>query len=100
IAIAVTDANGLSSLPSGSTIFTVYSDPVVTTPTLSAPHVNVGSAVAIVSTTSGGAPPLTYVWNGLPPGCSGSSPIVICTPSHPGDYWVSANVTDGNGITS
>jgi DNA-binding beta-propeller fold protein YncE len=100
IQVAATDADGATSLPSTSTSFVTYPAPTVTNPTVTPDPVILGGSVRISVSTRGGAPGMTFDWSGLPPGCGGATGVVSCAPTALGSYWVSVNVTDGNGATA
>lgn len=58
----------------------------------------VGHTTDINATASGGTPPYSFVYAGLPPGCSTiDSSTLQCTPSSAGSFNVSVVVTDGAG---
>ncbi|MHB8351555.1 MAG: YncE family protein [Thermoplasmata archaeon] len=98
VAAQATDVNGGSSLPSPPLRLTVYPDPTVTTPNLSADSIPAGGSVSISTEASGGDGQFQLSWYGLPTGCTGSAASVRCTPAQPGTYIVSVAVQDGNGF--
>ncbi|HTW56236.1 MAG TPA: hypothetical protein VMG36_07365 [Thermoplasmata archaeon] len=98
ISVAVVDANGFKN-SSTVTDFTVLADPTASPVTASAASVDVGQAVTFSTTVTGGAGGYTYVWSGLPTGCSGTTNPLICTPTAEGAASVSVKVTDGNGVS-
>ena len=60
-----------------------------------------GTSFTLSAIESGGAPPYAYSWSGLPTGCApGDSPVLSCTPTAPGSYGVSVNVSDPTGAYS
>lgn len=63
-----------------------------------APATEVGASVNLTVTLSGGTPPYTYSYSGLPPGClSANLSTLPCSPSAPGGYAVSSWVNDSAG---
>ena len=49
---------------------------------------------------TGGSPPVSYGWSGLPTGCSNSdTPVLRCTPGATGNYSISVVGTDSVGGT-
>jgi Galactose oxidase, central domain len=61
--------------------------------------VAVGSSTVLDVATKGGSLPLTYVYEGLPPGCtSANTPTLPCSPTTVGVYRIGVNVTDGVGV--
>jgi hypothetical protein len=60
-----------------------------------------GGSVTFTVTTSGGTPPISYVYTNLPPGCSSTdAPSLSCTPSQAGSYTVSVAATDSETSTA
>lgn len=60
-----------------------------------------GNATYLVANASGGYPPYTYAWSGLPTGCLGGNFASIrCVPEETGGYTVTVNVTDASGATT
>lgn len=87
-----------SATATGATSVTVDALPTVTAPSASPSAPLQGNSVTFSVTAEGGSGGLTYVWSGLPPGCSSSdSPTVTCVPSSSGSYQISVTVTDSNG---
>jgi len=102
VGLTITDTNGVTSPLAKSPVVVVYSDPTVTTP-VAAPPGPVDATqqpVTFSTTASGGLGPYTFAWAGLPPGCSGTTDSITCTPSSPGTYTVSVTATDANGFVT
>ena len=61
-----------------------------------------GEPYTFGASVTGGLAPYTYLWAGLPSGCSAAdTPYLTCTaPAGPGYYNVSVTVTDALGVTS
>ncbi len=94
--LTVTDALGHSA---SRTIRLIVS-PALGTPVLTAlpSSVDVGQSLNLTVAASGGSGIYTYVWTGLPPGCTGANSSVLkCAPAASGGYTVSVRVTDSNG---
>lgn len=72
--------------------------PTITSFTISPSIVKVGSNVSFLTSVSGGIYPITFVYTGLPPGCSSSDQNAFsCVPSQVGSYPVTVTVTDEQG---
>ena len=73
--------------------------PLSVTSFTSAPDpASAGNPVDFVTTASGGVPPYSYWYSGLPPGCvSADSTTRICTPTAAGNYSVNVKVNDSSG---
>ncbi len=75
--------------------------PVVTLFAASPNPVEVGQELNITVTASGGTPPLSYAYSGLPSGCSSiNSSLLSCRPVVAGPYGIAVVVTDANGNAS
>jgi hypothetical protein len=104
VSVRITDSNGHSA-NSGTLSFTVYPDPTVTLPSGSPPSAGAdnGQTISFSTTAASGSGGYSYVWSGLPTGCSTSNADPLsCTPSGVAtnttfQVWVS--VTDSNGFT-
>ncbi len=60
-----------------------------------------GSSTTFTTVANGGAPPYSYAYTGLPPGCASSvGASFSCTPTGPGSYSVGVTVTDSAGATA
>lgn len=79
----------------------VTTPPTITTFTVSPGTVDVGVLATFTLGLTGGSPPVTYVYSGLPPGCASTSVSRLpCTPSATGTYPVSVTATDGQGFST
>ncbi len=95
---------------SGSGVPTSYSNvvevvvstgPVAGTPTASPPAVDINQAVSLSSTVTGGSGGFSYLWSGLPTGCTSTSVNPLnCTPTASGKFTISVQITDSNGLSS
>ncbi|HZY70943.1 MAG TPA: PKD domain-containing protein [Thermoplasmata archaeon] len=93
------------SSPDGETAMAQVAVAVGVVPSLRATvnvsTVGVGGSVAFLATVSGGFPPWTYSWGGLPHGCAGSTARnFACTPTGPGNYSVAVTAIDAIGDTA
>ena len=73
------------------------------TPLETRPDLDVGQATTLSTVVTGGAPPYTISWIGLPAGCgTANSTTLSCAPVASGDYAVAVRVTDsvGGNLTS
>jgi hypothetical protein len=60
--------------------------------------ITLGGGMLLVANATGGAPPITYAFSGLPSGCASENRSTIdCTPSMVGSWTVQATVIDGLG---
>jgi hypothetical protein len=96
--VEVTDAYGLEV--TAVTLLTVSpaspSSLTLSSLSVSPSSVPAGSAATLSSSVSGGSPPYTYQYTGLPPGsCSHTTqPSIVCTPTAAGTYLIGLHVTD------
>ena len=59
----------------------------------------VNQSVTFSMSVLGGAPPFTFAYSGLPPGCvSGNVSSLTCRPTWPGTYVVTVEVADSFGL--
>ncbi len=69
--------------------------PVIASFTATPASINLGSSSTIAVKATGGTPPYSYAYAGLPPGCSaGKVAQFTCTPTSPGNFSISVTVTD------
>ncbi len=99
--VTLTLQDALGKIATSTTPVNVMSAPPLFSALLSSslPVFDLGGSTYLNASTSGGNAPFTYVYNGLPTGCSSSNtPSVDCTPTSAGAYLsVSVAVTDGLG---
>ncbi len=95
VVVQVTDDHGftVSGLPISLRVFPA---PTVAV-TLGRTSLDVGETVDLVAAISGGAGGYQVLWQGLPPGCAGTTEILPCVPTGPGVFDVRATVTDSVG---
>jgi len=73
---------------------------VVSTPSAIPDPVSVYQTTGISLAPSGGSTPYSFVWHGLPKGCSTSSEAQLsCAPTVKGTFSVSVTVTDANQVS-
>ena len=69
--------------------------PSITSFVATPPNPTLGSPINLLVKVTGGAPPYTYLYSGLPPGCvTKDTASLNCTPSVSGSYSLSVLVTD------
>jgi hypothetical protein len=96
VTVNVTDSNGFL-VTSGVLAFSVFSDPVVTTPSSYPTIVDLGHSAFMTSTSTGGSSGNVYTWGGLPGGCVSNDALTIaCSPIDVGSFSVTITVTDSN----
>lgn len=77
--------------------------PMITSFSATPVAVPLGTGTVFSVNVSGGVPPYSYSYRGLPTGClSADSPSLACTPTAPGNFTTTVIVTDhlGNSATS
>jgi hypothetical protein len=102
INLTVRDSNG-EMARAGPLTLTVFRDPLVTRPTANVSSLDVGQSVTLSTTASSGTGTYRqFNWTGLPPGCSGNTSSLVCTPTAPvaGPDAISVQVLDSNDRTS
>ena len=103
VSVTVTDA--ASKTASSSTTLTVTpqvsTPPTITSFTATPNPVTAGSATSLTAVVTGGTQPYSYVYTGLPPGCtSASSATISCTSNTAGNYSVGVTVTDAKSASN
>jgi hypothetical protein len=94
IDVTVTDANG--SRAAAQVDLSVRADPSVTSFAPSPASLVLGNRTVLLAAGTGGIGPMTFEYDGLPPGCTNQSvPELPCTPNAAGTYAPSVKVTDG-----
>ncbi len=100
VEVTVIDSNGFV-VTSDPSYYRVYPDPEIQYLRANRSSVDLGQPVDLQANAILGTSLYDgYGWSGLPPGCAGVTSVVNCTPTAPGDYVVSVNVTDSNLATS
>lgn len=73
----------------------VAGNPVIASFTATPSSLTLGGSSTIAVKATGGTPPYSYAYAGLPPGCSaGNLAQFTCTPTSPGNFSISVTVTD------
>ena len=91
--------------PGPNNVETIVTD-VVNAPLVVAGHatngtLDVGLTTDLAATATGGLPPYTFAWSGLPTGCAGGTgPTVECTPTGAGTFAVTVATKDATGATA
>ncbi|HTT26461.1 MAG TPA: kelch repeat-containing protein, partial [Thermoplasmata archaeon] len=85
--------------PTGAWIFTGAGvRPLIAAFTASPAQVDAGNRTTLTVVASEGTAPLTYQYLGLPPGCASANLSTLpCVPAAPGNYSITANVSDPLG---
>lgn len=61
-------------------------------------RVTVNDTLTLFVAVGGGSLPFRYAFTGLPPGCASvDGPVLVCSPTSPGNFSVGVNVTDADG---
>lgn len=102
--LTVTDSKGLTNTTGQGCTLTISSGMTLTKALAASPNpVVAGSTTNFSVTVSGGTAPYSYVYKGLPPGCSSlSSSTLACTPTGSGNYTVTVYANDSakHSVTS
>ena len=108
VGVNVTQAGGGSASAVGMLVVVKPSPPPQTLLvglTATPSNITLGSSTKVATSVTGGAPPYTYVYSGLPTGCASQNlSSFSCTPTVVEHYIFSVNVTDvasdhGIGVT-
>lgn len=75
--------------------------PVTASLSITPQQVSKGQPINVQTIASGGTPPYSYSYTGLPPGCGGQNqPSFSCNPSATGSFSVQVTATDSHGNQS
>ncbi|MDE1837319.1 MAG: hypothetical protein KGJ23_12000 [Euryarchaeota archaeon] len=99
ISLRVTDSRG-STATSPTLEFQVVAPPAAGAVNASRTPIEVGMSESFAAPGGGavGNSSFSYFWSGVPPGCTSvSTPLLVCTPSAPGNYSVGVTVEDARG---
>jgi hypothetical protein len=95
--LVIIDAGGLAGLCSGPNGLPVQGPPRASTIGLDP---DVGQTVMFHATVTGGTGIYSFVWSGLPTGCTTQDVLALsCTPTGAGVFSVRLTVTDSNGFS-
>jgi hypothetical protein len=100
ITVTVNDTLTLQSNTSGAVNITVNSLPTLTKFNVSKTNITQGTEIWFNATGSGGTAPLSFVYAGLPRGCTGNTSSFSCAPTLAGTYNVTVVAMDSLGMTS
>ena len=76
----------------------VTAGPLAATLNATASLIPLGRAVLLTAVPSGGVPPYSFWWSGVPSGCAvPSGPVLVCTPRALGTYPITITVEDSHG---
>ena len=102
VTVTVSDARGNSNTSLLQVVVSASAGlPLINAFSASPSTVSVGSSVTVSANVTGGKPPYTYAYSGLPPGCSSlDSAVLLCNPSAPGTYPLHLSVTDSAGVSA
>jgi large repetitive protein len=96
VSVSVLDTDGFR-VSSNHTTLVVSPRLVVTAVTVNRSRVEVAQSIHVSTSGTGGFPPYSYAWAGLPSGCSAANlPLLACSPAEPGTYTITVNVSDAN----
>lgn len=100
ISVNVTDSSSHRAFANGLTL-TVVPRLEVSALTISPSNLTLGGSLAVSLAWSGGIPPFTVGYVGLPPGCPpANSSALTCTPSSIGNYAIVAEISDRVGVSA
>ncbi len=99
--VSVTVSDRAAQTQQANTTLTVVASALIVGPLVASPPTVAANTTTNLSVlASGGVPPYTYVYAGLPPGClSSNASSVPCQPTVPGTFNVSVTVSDRSGQT-
>jgi YVTN family beta-propeller protein len=94
--VSFSDDEGNSALAN----VTVDTDPTLGSISATRTSLDLGQNVGLSVSASSGSGGYSFQWSGLPPGCVSTQEAFNCTPeTTPGNYSVTASVTDSNGFS-
>ncbi len=100
VSVAVTDAAGVTVPAATPLRLAIDPDPTADSPSSFRASGDVGQAVTFAVQGGGGTGNLSFVWSGLPGGCSPGPGGIVCGLTTPGLYDVQAQAVDENGMYS
>ena len=100
VTLTVADHAG-NSVQTTTTVTVALSHPLISSLAATPDPTTVGNPTQLSATALGGATPYSYSYAGLPPGCATRDvPLLPCTPTSYGSYWVTLTLTDARGQTA
>ncbi len=102
VSVKVIDSNSLAATANTTLTVTVPVSPLKISSFKASPSsVATGQGVTFTVVASGGTPPYSYLYTGLPTGCStANSATLNCTPTTSGDFTVNVVLTDAGSLTA
>jgi hypothetical protein len=98
VTITATASDAVGWNESGSVSVTVNPVPSLVALVASPGTLDLGSPLTLWANATGGTPPLTWTYTGLPIGCSSTDAATFtCTPTLTGTFGIHVNVTDAFG---
>ncbi len=99
--VGVTVRDAIGDLASTNFSVVVVAGPHLTTIEADRPGADVGQSVRFSTNLTGGAPPYTFTWSGLPTGCTPEGSTAACA-SLPvaGSFTIDVSVNDSEGVRS
>lgn len=96
--VTVTAEDTVAARASQGLVFTVSSPAGLEVVSANLTRITVGGSVSIAVAATGGAPPYSYSYLGLPSGCPNvDTTNLTCTPAEAGTFTVTVTMTDGAG---
>jgi len=97
VGVTITDAFGQTA--QGSTVLIVQPDPTITQFNATPATAVVGTAVGIQATVNYGTGAITYLYTGLPTGCTSANLSAwVCHPQATGTFTITVTATDELGV--
>jgi hypothetical protein len=98
VVVTVSDSLG-SVITSAPIAFPVFADPTIASHPVADPDpVVLGGSVELSINVEGGSGGFTFVWEGLPSGCTSvDAPALLCQPAMSGTFDIGVIVNDTNG---
>jgi hypothetical protein len=95
--VTVVDSNGNSA--TSDPVSLIVNGPLSAKPAVSPNPIDQGQATTFAANASGGTPPYSYSWAGLPPGCptSGGANVYCASVTASGSFTVTVTVNDSSG---
>ncbi len=99
VTVTVTDASGATA--HGSSTLLVNPAPTISSFKANPSSLRVGESTTLTASASGGTGALSYVYTGLPGGCTSQDSFSLsCAPTSSGTFTVTVQVTDSQGVST